>query len=141
MSPVDFPRFFFFFQAEDGIRDKLVTGVQTCALPICEASAVCPSRLLPQPRGARLPARWQQRDQRTKASRDVHPLLRGAARGFLGPGQAVLFGAQHGERPSLASSMKRGKRRNGKKAKRRTVQELPCPFPSCPFSPFFVIRR
>src|SRR2546425_5649457 len=27
--------FFFFFQAEDGIRDKLVTGVQTCALPIC----------------------------------------------------------------------------------------------------------
>src|SRR5438105_11236830 len=27
-------RFFFFFQAEDGIRDPLVTGVQTCALPI-----------------------------------------------------------------------------------------------------------
>src|SRR5687767_15556782 len=27
--------FLFFFQAEDGIRDKLVTGVQTCALPIC----------------------------------------------------------------------------------------------------------
>src|SRR5205823_11826128 len=26
--------YFFFFQAEDGIRDKLVTGVQTCALPI-----------------------------------------------------------------------------------------------------------
>src|SRR5229473_7403703 len=25
---------FFFLQAEDGIRDKLVTGVQTCALPI-----------------------------------------------------------------------------------------------------------
>src|SRR5437016_9133320 len=27
--------FFFFFQAEDGIRDWSVTGVQTCALPIC----------------------------------------------------------------------------------------------------------
>src|SRR6266496_5446494 len=26
---------FFFFQAEDGIRDLYVTGVQTCALPIC----------------------------------------------------------------------------------------------------------
>src|ERR1035441_6651765 len=26
---------FFFFQAEDGIRDAYVTGVQTCALPIC----------------------------------------------------------------------------------------------------------
>src|SRR6266404_603232 len=30
----DYLLFFFFFQAEDGIRDKLVTGVQTCALPI-----------------------------------------------------------------------------------------------------------
>src|SRR5687767_6370192 len=30
---------FFFFQAEDGIRDKLVTGVQTCALPIYHAAA------------------------------------------------------------------------------------------------------
>src|SRR2546422_2794224 len=27
--------FLFFFQAEDGIRDVAVTGVQTCALPIC----------------------------------------------------------------------------------------------------------
>src|SRR3712207_8166867 len=26
---------FFFFQAEDGIRDIGVTGIQTCALPIC----------------------------------------------------------------------------------------------------------
>src|ERR671919_3118033 len=30
-----FMLFFFFFQAEDGIRDYKVTGVQTCALPIC----------------------------------------------------------------------------------------------------------
>src|SRR5256885_5020041 len=30
-------RFFFFFQAEDGIRDYKVTGVQTCALPILYA--------------------------------------------------------------------------------------------------------
>src|SRR5216683_3398380 len=29
--------FFFFFQAEDGIRDLIVTGVQTCALPISGA--------------------------------------------------------------------------------------------------------
>src|SRR5206468_9284611 len=28
--------FFFFFQAEDGIRDLIVTGVQTCALPISQ---------------------------------------------------------------------------------------------------------
>src|SRR5256885_5035008 len=30
--------FFFFFQAEDGIRDYKVTGVQTCALPISSAA-------------------------------------------------------------------------------------------------------
>src|SRR3989454_7312043 len=30
---------FFFFQAEDGIRDYKVTGVQTCALPILEIAA------------------------------------------------------------------------------------------------------
>src|SRR6266536_4547035 len=45
---------FFFFQAEDGIRDPLVTGVQTCALPISRCGAtscwvqtqwvVCPLR-------------------------------------------------------------------------------------------------
>src|SRR2546425_11315877 len=32
--------YFFFFQAEDGIRDKLVTGVQTCALPIFQRPRV-----------------------------------------------------------------------------------------------------
>src|SRR2546421_653372 len=33
-------RLFFFFQAEDGIRDLIVTGVQTCALPILLALSV-----------------------------------------------------------------------------------------------------
>src|SRR5205809_4224963 len=32
--------YFFFFQAEDGIRDVAVTGVQTCALPILEYEIV-----------------------------------------------------------------------------------------------------
>src|SRR2546426_7588862 len=35
--------FFFFFQAEDGIRDYKVTGVQTCALPICIAASAAGS--------------------------------------------------------------------------------------------------
>src|SRR6266540_6285880 len=36
------PSRFFFFQAEDGIRDRDVTGVQTCALPIyCCAIPLC----------------------------------------------------------------------------------------------------
>src|SRR5262249_56364444 len=44
---------FFFFQAEDGIRDWSVTGVQTCALPIShvprQARRSHPGRLAPQP--------------------------------------------------------------------------------------------
>src|SRR3989440_956594 len=57
------PAFFFFFQAEDGIRDLIVTGVQTCALPISNVakavgllgfivsgnSASCTGQLLPMP--------------------------------------------------------------------------------------------
>src|SRR5258708_24744601 len=34
MSSMSYISIFFLFQAEDGIRDDLVTGVQTCALPI-----------------------------------------------------------------------------------------------------------
>src|SRR5207244_8579932 len=44
---------FFFFQAEDGIRDDLETGVQTCALPIYagpQHTFVLPTGLL-EPRG------------------------------------------------------------------------------------------
>src|SRR5438552_11362109 len=56
--------FFFFFQAEDGIRDDLVTGVQTCALPICLArwpprrGRPCASRAAgPRPRWPAAPGR------------------------------------------------------------------------------------
>src|SRR5258708_34307189 len=37
---------FFFFQAEDGIRDDLVTGVQTCALPILKITEPATIRML-----------------------------------------------------------------------------------------------
>src|SRR2546426_2008751 len=51
--------FFFFFQAEDGIRDYKVTGVQTCALPISRRGSV-------PPRGSRLhPARTPGRTRPT----------------------------------------------------------------------------
>src|SRR5207249_8412251 len=39
---------FFFFQAEDGIRDRNVTGVQTCALPISESVTVAPLSAFPK---------------------------------------------------------------------------------------------
>ena len=38
--------FCFFFQAEDGIRDVAVTGVQTCALPISSFDAKMKPRAL-----------------------------------------------------------------------------------------------
>src|SRR6266536_4738643 len=63
---------FFFFQAEDGIRDPLVTGVQTCALPILQyadraaADARIPARALAASASARsrkplgLPVKWDE---------------------------------------------------------------------------------
>src|SRR6266566_9190253 len=48
--------FVFFFQAEDGIRDYKVTGVQTCALPISDAAVVAtvPAPVEGEPEARRL---------------------------------------------------------------------------------------
>src|SRR5690625_6096518 len=76
----------FFFQAEDGIRDGHVTGVQTCALPIW-------------PVNSRVPSRSQRNRETTKARitgrirKAVTPIRLGAIsshptrgrRGFIGP--------------------------------------------------------
>src|SRR5574344_2495884 len=59
---------FFFFQAEDGIRDDLVTGVQTCALPIYirarlhgTSYRIHSNRLCREKRHA-----WSEREQRAR---------------------------------------------------------------------------
>src|SRR2546430_8151943 len=49
--------FFFFFQAEDGIRDLTVTGVQTCALPIYIARARIEHRARAETGERRAPSR------------------------------------------------------------------------------------
>src|SRR2546430_4341819 len=50
---------FFFFQAEDGIRDLTVTGVQTCALPICACSGSHSRRRLhPEVSASPIAAAW-----------------------------------------------------------------------------------
>src|SRR3712207_8310908 len=49
---------FFFFQAEDGIRDIGVTGVQTCALPIFLRLEMAISMCSVSPRAAVRSARW-----------------------------------------------------------------------------------
>src|SRR5216684_2328106 len=54
-----FLSFFFFFQAEDGIRDVAVTGVQTCALPICRRSCSPPRRPPPAVLAMRCSSCWR----------------------------------------------------------------------------------
>src|SRR3712207_9069505 len=58
--------FFFFFQAEDGIRDIGVTGVQTCALPIWRVGRRRPEDPVPprRDRRARLAKRRTRRAKR-----------------------------------------------------------------------------
>src|SRR5438445_12297835 len=51
---------FFFFQAEDGIRDIGVTGVQTCALPIFDAQ----HKVTPDRRDGTCTSRQKHRDER-----------------------------------------------------------------------------
>src|SRR5437588_11122876 len=63
----------FFFQAEDGIRDHCVTGVQTCALPISLRGVRCHRRgrrpRFRQRRGSEIRQRRYLRDQRRRPSR------------------------------------------------------------------------
>src|SRR5258706_8991777 len=66
--------FFFFFQAEDGIRDWSVTGVQTCALPISRENALAAVGALRRRgdrsgavRGARIRASGERRRRRYNA--------------------------------------------------------------------------
>src|SRR2546422_6428776 len=65
-SPYTVRLLFFFFQAEDGIRDVAVTGVQTCALPISERDR--PRRLYCVPASL-----GGHRRQHQNGSRDCQP--------------------------------------------------------------------
>src|SRR5262249_56551964 len=56
---------FFFFQAEDGIRDWSVTGVQTCALPIWTTSTSTPPAVTGSPCATR-PASTRSRSPSTR---------------------------------------------------------------------------
>src|SRR5690606_40839517 len=71
---------FFFFQAEDGIRDFHVTGVQTCALPIYCRVNPSPGRGADSPKhcsngtcDSNLPARFP--PSQTCAARDLSPSI------------------------------------------------------------------
>src|SRR2546430_11043279 len=74
----------FFFQAEDGIRDLTVTGVQTCALPI-SGFARCPPPAS-DARGSRLDPR---RSGRGPPAPPAAPALRGAPAALRGAPAAL----------------------------------------------------
>src|SRR3989449_4842980 len=101
--------YFFFFQAEDGIRDVAVTGVQTCALPISRSRARGRGRTKVQrDRGA--PPHPQRRRHLCRKGRRAHVALR---RQYPGHDRvAIEFLVRHGaaeaqgvRRPSSGASM------------------------------------
>src|SRR5204863_5683839 len=68
-------RALFFFQAEDGIRALYVTGVQTCALPICSAAAHRCGRLALVPHPFRVHPEGRHRLTRPAVLRDADRVL------------------------------------------------------------------
>src|SRR6478752_8008592 len=108
---------FFFFQAEDGIRDVAVTGVQTCALPIYGRNDDI------------LGFRWYEKD-RDHVMACAHPedaaeierrhadgrgllAVDGASRGNLFTGDAPHVSLTMSAVPLLAGKGRRGLRRGG----------------------------
>src|SRR5690606_40357723 len=90
---------FFFFQAEDGIRDFHVTGVQTCALPICRAGRCRSTPGTPRaspPRSARGPAP-PRRQTTVRAAACRAPRSRSEER-RVGKGGRHGLGRQEGEK-------------------------------------------
>src|SRR5256885_5712977 len=75
---------FFFFQAEDGIRDYKVTGVQTCALPIYSSLMISAA-----PLAARFSISRSRTENSLLASMKA-ALAAGAATGGVAPGRPIL---------------------------------------------------
>src|SRR5690606_40109745 len=93
----------FFFQAEDGIRDFHVTGVQTCALPISTI-------FVPQPASSRSPPSWW-----TASSRTTSACCHAAATSWL----SVIA------RPCAKPSPRSEERRVGKEGGRERAASAP----------------
>src|SRR5260370_35435051 len=103
--------FFFFFQAEDGIRDSSVTGVQTCALPILRPDLRHDASNLLNAAGSRIDVcRTQLGRQQITAADDVQRQIAVAIivaveeSPFLMPGERIVRGVEvkrHLGRPPL----------------------------------------
>src|SRR5256885_15366059 len=97
MQWADYKQVAFFFQAEDGIRDYKVTGVQTCALPICRAPS---GRLEPDAQlvatAPRMPAVMDELPVHHGVGPQRIPALQQAARA-VDTGLAVVLGLEGAE--------------------------------------------
>src|SRR3989449_9129465 len=107
----------FFFQAEDGIRDVAVTGVQTCALPISRSPAAAPAVCCWRGSGPRdsLPCGGQRAEYMTWRLHDSQAARgRGDARvaGAIGGASEIgrAAGRERGEISVVAVSFKKKKK-------------------------------
>src|SRR5438034_5940664 len=95
--------YFFFFQAEDGIRDHCVTGVQTCALPIWTRRSAAPSA------EAAFVSAWGK-----ATGAETYP-SRARADDWSGRGKVVIWPLRSEERRVGEESRSRGGGASGKK--------------------------
>src|SRR5262249_58781083 len=96
----------FFLQAEDGIRDWSVTGVQTCALPIYVSGPPAPG-----------PAPLLRADRGRRQHRHAPPQARPARRTTLRPAPGLV--GQTGPRPHQPRQRRSEERRVGKEGRTR----------------------
>src|SRR5207249_6689158 len=96
----------FFFQAEDGIRDRNVTGVQTCALPICRGAGAAKLRSLekdrPPPRSEDARLRGTCRLARAQAEGQQRAAPGARHRSSRGPMKCEIGRASCREREEIA---------------------------------------
>src|SRR6266498_2482349 len=123
--------FFFFFQAEDGIRDADVTGVQTCALPICIKQALAivgklshrPDSRLASPRLAfreAFPTALELFELRAMATGRGEELVREwRALSARVEKTRQAYAAAHGESAAAPVAVRRRRRRRGGREHRR----------------------
>src|SRR5256885_4383743 len=114
---------FFFFQAEDGIRDYKVTGVQTCALPISHPAAVSGPVRRRDGRLERYPARGLRGARPRRRRRGAFRRLLGARAGAVGRRGRGRAGPGGGGRGDDARG---GARRAAARVGRRGESETAC---------------
>src|SRR5205085_3773949 len=119
----------FFFQAEDGIRDLTVTGVQTCALPISCNERRCRSRCSPPDglRGGPIP-----RDTGTCRARTLSASRRASRRGRSGAHPSISadrkstrLNSSHSQISYAVFCLKKKKKKNTKQSHKISIHYTP----------------